>query len=129
TVDVQVGNGPIHHAPKALFDTGGEYGAIPAPYLGKNDTDTIMNSNVPIPTVRDGTPITVYDPNNHKELYSFTVTHNHKPQIVQEGEPFVSGLPPFLEHEIYIGNEDPNSGSPGSFGDFAPNVGTTTIDR
>ena len=104
TVDVQINNGPLETVP-VMFDSGGLYGTIPSSVLGTGQTTGYVPA---------GTTISVYTPDGHTLLYSYTTTGTNSPYVTSGGR-METGYEPFAQQPVYIG--------------YSPSgVGTATFD-
>ncbi len=75
-----------------MFDSGGLYGTIPASVLGTGQTTGYVPA---------GTIISVYTPDGHTLLYSYTTTGTNSPYVT--GSRMETGYEPFAQQPVYIG--------------------------
>jgi hypothetical protein len=130
TVQVQIGDGPLTTV-TAAFDSGGQYGSVPASLLSASEITpvTVSSGSLSLTVANEVTPgtvISVYTPDGEL-LYQTTTTADTAPTVTNSGDLFNTGLTPFLNHPIFIGY-GPNDGSPGMTG-FTPNTGFTVFDN
>lgn len=96
-VQVSINGGPKKEA-KALIDSGGVNGELPASILGTGQTE----GDVPV-----GTLISVYTRDGSTLLYSYTTTAENTPKVTTSDE-FNTGNAPFQLGPIYLDYSQPD---------------------
>lgn len=96
-VMVSINGGPKKEA-KALIDSGGVNGELPASILGTGQTE----GDVPV-----GTVISVYTRDGKTLLYSYTTTKDNTPKVTTSDE-FNTGNAPFQLGPIYLDYSQPD---------------------